>query len=428
MRVLVTGATGLIGAAVCARLIANGHDVAGMARRAAPAALGRPPVVALDMAAATRPEHWLSHLAGIDAVVNCAGILQESGAENMEAVHRDAVAALFEACARTGVRKVVHFSAIGVDREQPSSFSATKLSGDQALMALDLDWAILRPSVVLGRPAFGASALLRGLAALPVLPSMPATGRLQVVQLDDVVATVLLLLERPQPTRAVLELAGPEAYSMDEVVGLYRRWFGWREARRFVLPEWAAALLYRLGDLAAALGWRPPLRGNAAKEIRRGAVGDPSAWTALTGILPAALPAALAARPATVQEKWFARLYFVKPAIFVVLPFFWIMTGIISLSTGWRSGLELLQPTVMDAFSPAMVVAGAIADIAIGALIAWRRSARAGLYAAIALSVFYALTGTILRPDLWNEPLGPLMKILPIVVLHLVALAILEER
>ncbi|TIX21682.1 DoxX-like family protein, partial [Mesorhizobium sp.] len=43
-------------------------------------------------------------------------------------------------------------------------------------------------------------------------------------------------------------------------------------------------------------------------------------------------------------------------------------------------------------------------------------------------SGFYGIAGTILRPDLWAEPLGPLMKILPIMLLHLVALAILKER
>jgi hypothetical protein len=53
---------------------------------------------------------------------------------------------------------------------------------------------------------------------------------------------------------------------------------------------------------------------------------------------------------------------------------------------------------------------------------------RYGLYGALALSLFYAAAGTILRPDLWIEPLGPLLKIIPIFVLHLVALAILDER
>jgi hypothetical protein len=176
------------------------------------------------------------------------------------------------------------------------------------------------------------------------------------------------------------------------------------------------------------LGWRPPLRTNAALEIGRGATGDPAPWTAVTGIEPKGLAAALATNPSTVQDRWFAGLYFIKPAIFTVLPFFWIMTGIISLTTGWESGVQLLIVTAVSALAAPLVVAGALADMIVGALIAFRRTARLGLWGAIGICVFYALAGTVLRPDLWNEPLGPLMKILPIFLLHLVALAILEER
>ena len=428
MKVLVTGASGLIGAPLCAKLAAEGHDVVRVLHRAGAGAFPARPPVLLDIAKALLAQDWLPHLAGVDPVVNCAGVLQDSARENTGGVHAAGVSALFAACEQEGVRKIIHFSAIGVDRQQPSPFSLSKLAGDQALMARDLDWVILRPSVVLGRPAFGASALFRGLAALPFLPVMPGTGHLQVVQLDDVIATVLHFLRPDSPTRLALDLAGPEALSMNKVVGLYRRWLGWRPAREFVLPGRFATILYRIGDAAAWLGWRPPMRSNAAKEIVRGAVGDPEPWVAATGIQPTSLESALSLYPATVQERRFARLYFIKPAIFIVLPFFWIMTGVISLTTGWRSGVELLVSTSVGTLAEPAVIAGALADMLVGALIAWRPRSRLGLYGAIALALFYAVTGTVLRPELWNEPLGPFLKILPILVLHCVALAVLEER
>jgi uncharacterized protein YbjT (DUF2867 family) len=428
MRVLVTGSTGLIGTAVCARLTAEGHEVVRSTRSRERYASDGDAVVTIDMAQAVEPEDWAHALRNVDAVVNCAGVLQDSAREHTTEVHATGPSALFRACERAGVRRVIHFSAIGVEREQPSAFSASKLAGDEALMRLDLDWIVLRPSVVLGRPVFGASALIRGLAALPVLPSMPGTGRLQVVQLDDVVETVVFFLRADSPSRVVLDLAGPDAFSMEGVIAQYRRWMGRRQARVVALPDWAARILYRLGDAAGALGWRSPMRSNAAREITRGATGNPEAWRAATGIEPQALAAALAANPATVQDKWFAGLYFIKPAILVVLPFFWIMTGIISLTTGWQSGVQLLIVTAVSALAAPLVVAGALADIIVGALIAFRRTARLGLWAGAGMCIFYAAAGTILRPDLWNEPLGPLLKILPIFLLHLAALAILEER
>ncbi|MER9918638.1 MULTISPECIES: SDR family oxidoreductase [unclassified Mesorhizobium] len=428
MKILVTGASGLIGAALCARLAGESYEVVRVLHHADTGVHPEIQTVSLDMARALRPQDWIPCLAGVDAVVNCAGVLQDSARENTRHVHSTGASALFTACEQAGVNKVIHFSAIGVDRQQPSAFSASKLAGDEALMARSLSWVILRPSVVLGRPAFGASALFRGLAALPLLPLMPDTGHLQVVQLDDVISTVLFFLKPGSPSHLTLDLAGPEALSMSEVVGRYRRWFGWSSAREFILPNWAAAILYRFGDAAAQLGWRPPMRSNAAKEIARGAVGDPQPWMTATGIQPSGLTSALRLNPATVQERWFAGLYFVKPALFVVLPLFWIMTGIISLTAGWRSGVDLLIGTAAGPLAEPAVVAGALADIAVGALVAWRPTSRLGLFGAIAVSLFYATAGSILRPDLWLEPLGPLIKILPILVLHFAALAILEER
>ncbi|MBZ9677615.1 SDR family oxidoreductase [Mesorhizobium sp. ES1-1] len=428
MRVLVTGATGLIGASLCARLATDGHQVVRVLHHTSGAPFPGPPPLILDMAKALRTQDWGLHLMGVDAVVNCAGVLQDSPQENTGGVHAGGASALFAACEQAGVRKIIHFSAIGVDRLQPSAFSASKLAGDRALMVRDLDWVILRPSVVLGRPAFGASALFRGLSALPLLPVMPDTGRLQVVQLEDVIATVVHFLRPDSPSRLALDLAGPNALPMNEVVGLYRRWLGWRPAREFPLTGRVAAALYWIGDAAAVLGWRPPMRSNAAKEIVRGATGDPTPWIAATGIQPSTLESALNRYPATVQERWFARLYFIKPAIFTVLPFFWITTGIVSLTTGWRIGVELLAGTAIAPLAEQAVVAGAMADVAVGALIAWRPTSRLGLYGAIAVALLYAVAGTVLRPDQWNEPLGPFLKILPILVLHLVGLAVLEER
>lgn len=430
MRVLVTGATGLIGGAVVARLIEAGEEIVAIARNTRRARRGVPAADwrELDIAAMTEPEHWLLHLGAVDAVVNCAGVLQDSPRDSTRGVHTDGIGALFAACERAGVRRIVQVSAIGVDRHTATAFSQTELAGDTALMQRDLDWVILRPSVVLGPAAYGGSALFRGLAALPVLPVIPETGALQVVQLEDVVATVVFFLMPGAPARVALDLAGPERLSFADVVRHYRHWLGWREPRVLRLPGPIAALLFRLGDIAGWLGWRPPLRSTARFEIRHGAIGDPRPWTELTGMVPRSLSAALASRPASVQERWFAGLYLLKPVVFTVLSLFWIATGAISLGPGFVAGLEHMLQAGAGAASGSMVIAGAVADILIGMGIAWRRTTRAGLWAAIAVSLFYLVVASATVPHLWVDPLGPLLKVFPILALHFVALAILEER
>ena len=431
MRILLLGATGFIGSGVAARLHILGQHVTGVARRLG-ADTRRLPVddwVVLDLRDATDLRVWTPHLIGIDAVVNCAGTLQDSGRDSTADVHARAPATLWEACEEQSVRRVVQISAMGVDRGGVSPFSETKAVGDAALKASSRDWVILRPSVVLGRAAYGGSALFRGLAALPLLPRTPDAGAIDVVQLDDVVETVVRMLDPGAPSRIELDLAGPERLSFEEVVAHYRAWFGWRPARIVSLPGLVMGAAYRMGDLLGRLGWRPPIRTTARREIVRGATGDPAEWKRLTGIEPKSLRSALAAEPASVQERWFASLYLLKPVAIGVFALFWLLTGFVSLGPGYDLAEWLMRKAgAPRPYSDLSVVAGGIADIIVGIGILFRRTSRVALLAALALSIFYIVAGTALHPVLWRDPLGPMMKIWPILALNLVCLAILRER
>jgi hypothetical protein len=256
---------------------------------------------------------------------------------------------------------------------------------------------------------------------------MPGSAQLQVVWLGDVVATVEHLLSTGTPAKMVIELAGPERYTFEDVVALLRAWMRWPPARSFRMPAAPARLIYWLGDLTALLGWRPPVRSTAQREIARGAVADPASGR--MPIVPTDIRSALAQEPASVQERWFARTYFIKPVALIVCVLFWCATALVSLGPGWDYGIGLMREGGVEGTAAALtVIAGALADLCIGLAIAYRPTNRLGLYAAIAISFAYAIIGTILVPRLWADPLGPMLKIWPVIVLHLAVLAIREDR
>jgi hypothetical protein len=122
-------------------------------------------------------------------------------------------------------------------------------------------------------------------------------------------------------------------------------------------------------------------------------------------------------------------MYILKPIIFGVFGVFWIVTGLISLGPGYEYGMALLREGGLpEKFGTMTLAAGALADIAIGIAILYRPLTRYGLYAALIISFVYVIIGTALVPRLWADPLGPMLKIWPLLVLNLVALAIREDR
>jgi uncharacterized protein YbjT (DUF2867 family) len=111
MRILICGASGLIGAALCTAFAQAGHDTVRGVRHAT-----RPGDIEIDYARDLDQSTWMPRLRGIDVVVNAVGIIVERGGERFDDIHRRAPQALFAACAAAGVRRVVQISALGAER------------------------------------------------------------------------------------------------------------------------------------------------------------------------------------------------------------------------------------------------------------------------------------------------------------------------
>jgi uncharacterized protein YbjT (DUF2867 family) len=434
--ILLFGASGLIGHFVTCDLRARGFRVVGVARRLAPAqqmsALDiELPILNLDAAALTR---LLSEHAA-DVVVNCLGVLQDGPGSDTNAVHRDFVARLVRAIGDSGrAIRLVHISIPGVAETDRTAFATTKREAERLIAASGIPHAILRPGFVVAPSAYGGSAMLRALAALPVdLPAAEMATPFQPVAVEDISATIAWLAARDANEVSVKavswDLMLSEPVTMAGVVKQLRRAFGTTAWPRLAMPSFLLDLGAKIGDLACYLGWMPPMRSTAIAELRRGVQGDPSAWIAATGIVPKSLAETIGCHPAAVQDKWFARLFLAKALIVASLVAFWLVSGFIALFVSYRAAAGILTA---HNFPPALVdpitIGTSLMDMSIGVLIAFRRTAAFGLVAGILASLGYMLGAAILTPDLWIEPLGALVKTGPATVLMLVALLMLDNR
>lgn len=436
--VVVLGASGLIGNFVAVDLLRRGYKVVAVARRFTQAqrlhlnANGREMSV-VDLPVATLAE--LLHESRADVIVNCIGLLQDGAGGRTRDVHDGFVDKLIQAL-RSIERPIllVHISIPGDESEDKTDFSRTKRNADRRLIASDLPCTILRPGFVFAPAAFGGSALLRALAAMPVaLPPFEGGSNFRYAAVEDLAETVDRLLRGWDPQRpghaVVWDVMHPQKQTVSDIVAILRRWLGARSDSTIGIPSFLLDLAAKAGDLVAYLGWSPQVRSTALTELRRGVEGDPGPWLAATGLVPQGLESLLGAHPASVQEKWFARLYLLKALIYASLVVFWCGSAIIVLTIAYRAAVDILVSHGFPEWqAQAMTIGGSVVDFLVGVVIAFKRTSRLGLFAGIVVSLFYMISAAILTPDLWAEPLGALVKTFPAIVLMLVALAISDDR
>lgn len=384
--------------------------------------------IACDFARDDDPAVWRPRLAGIDAVVNCAGILRERGRDRHAQVHERVPAALFRACAELSIRHVVQISALGDPGD--GEFIASKHRGDAALMALDLDWVVLRPSVIASpRGSYGGTSLLRALAALPLVP-LPGSGeqRLQPMLLEDLCDAVVAALSRPQAARTCLELGGPAPLSLREYLAIWRRWLGLGPARFVAVPKplarFGAALAERFGRGPMGLTlWRMLERGNLLPE------GAHVRATQALGVAARPLADALAEAPAQSADRWHARLHLLAPLLRVSLALTWLASGAVGLWLPAGDVLALMGPTGWpDTLVLALAIGGSVADLALGALLLLLGWQVRKVLALMALMVIgYTVAIGLWLPSAWLDPFGGLLKNIVVLLAIGVAAATAER-
>jgi NADH dehydrogenase len=243
--ILVLGGTGFVGRAVCERLVerngAGGGRIVVPTRRLPHGnAVRSLPTVEPVEADVHDPAQLTRLLAGCDAVINLVAILHGSARE-FERVHVELPRRLVQACKAAGVRRIVHVSALGVGAGAPSNYLRSKAEGEAVLLGSGLDVTLLRPSVIFGAEDRFLNLFARLQALAPVIPLAGSDATFQPVWVEDVASAIVRCLDWPQTVGQVIECAGPQVYTLSELVRLAGRWSG-HERPQIPLPLFAGRL------------------------------------------------------------------------------------------------------------------------------------------------------------------------------------------
>ena len=408
MNVFVLGATGFIGTALVRSLQQRGHRVVLGVRPPQKARTLFPDadLVEVDLEKDFDAGTWIPRLHGIDAVINAAGSF--APAASLEAVHFRAPAALFDACARTLVARVIAVSALGADDDAATDFHRTKRAADDHLMSLPLHAAVVLPSLVFGLQ--GASARTFLLAATFRFVPLPGGGHscVQPVLLDDLVEGIVRLLDTRDTGR--IAAVGPRAVPFRDYLQSLRYQMGLRAA-------WILPLPWGLSRFAArALAWlrAPLLSPDALSMLARGNVADADRFeqilgrpaVAVTGFIPSDRKREF--HDSVSLPLWMAVL---RCALAIV----WLSTAAVSAGIfPVAESLALLSRMgIPSSLAPLLLYGATGLDAMFGLVLLFAPRGRRlyGLQAAVI--VLYSALIAWKLPEFWLHPFAPMWKNVP---------------
>lgn len=218
--VLVTGAAGLVGAAVCRELASRGWKIRALVRNAfkAASALADVPleIHAGDVRDGTAVRTAMN---GAGTVIHLAAIAMERRGQTYEDVNTEATRTLLDAARDNGARRFVFMSQNGAAAESPSKFLRSKGLAEQMVRDSGLQWTVFRPSVIFGPEDEFVNVLARLVRLSPGVLPLPDGGRarFQPIAVRDVARAVGMSLIRSDTISGVYPLGGPAPLSLREM-------------------------------------------------------------------------------------------------------------------------------------------------------------------------------------------------------------------
>ncbi|MBV8656470.1 MAG: SDR family oxidoreductase [Burkholderiales bacterium] len=404
MNILITGASGLVGSALTARLSHAGHHVTAVCRRPIECQAAGIQWLAGDMAHLSDAADWYAMLDGIDVVVNAVGIFRQHGTQTFANLHTDAPRALFEACVTCGVTRVVQVSALGASPTAVTEYWRSKGAADASLQTQPLDWVIVQPSLVYADEGV-SSKLFRSLAALPFLVAPAQAGPVQPIHLDDLTELLFNVCTTDAANHLIIKAVGPRALAWSDYLAALREGMGMPRTAHLCVPR---ALMAGLAHLAGKL---PGSLLNPASlyMLAAGSVADAGPIIALVG--PMREPKNFAhptLRADAVLAAW-------HPLIRTALVLLWLGTALVSVLSPQTSMALLAEAKVPADWMPVALYAGIALDTALG-LATLLRPRRRLWRAQWMLVMAYTGIITAVMPAWWLHPFGPVLKNLPILV------------
>ncbi len=218
-RVAVTGANGFVGKSVRKLLYKNKVRVLGISRKNFDKYSTETNVQSKNLL-----EQLLQKkLKNYDAMVHLIGIGVESPKSTFKEINVNLTKNVIKTCKKSGIKKIIYISGLGVSKNNTSSYFASKYKAEQEIINSGLDYTIFRASYIIGKTDHLSKSLSKQMKKGTII--IPGSGKyqLQPIFVEDVAKIILESILRKKFSNKILDLVGPKKISFEDFVKLFSK-------------------------------------------------------------------------------------------------------------------------------------------------------------------------------------------------------------
>ena len=152
-----------------------------------------------------------------DVVINLIGILFENRKQKFTKIHSDIPDIISRLCEKHKVKKYIHVSAIGANKDSKSAYQRSKFAGEEKSLMNFKNTVIIRPSVVCG-PEDNFTNLFSKLSFSPVIPIVGIDYKFQPIMVTDVADAIVKAIQAKKNEGKIYEIGGPTVISFGDMV------------------------------------------------------------------------------------------------------------------------------------------------------------------------------------------------------------------
>ena len=217
--VAVTGASGFVGKNVRKFLYKNKVNVLGISRKN----FVKYPTETKIQAKNLLEQQLQKKLKNYDALVHLIGIGIESSGSTFEEINVNLTKNAIKLCKKSGIKKIIYISGLGVSRDSTSSYFASKYKAEREIISSGLDYTIFRASYIIGKTDHLTKSLSKQMKKGTIV--IPGSGkyRLQPIFVEDIAKIILESIIEKKFSNKILDLVGPRKISFEDFVKLFSK-------------------------------------------------------------------------------------------------------------------------------------------------------------------------------------------------------------